>query len=131
MKIANDFGKHCARASPLIRLQAALKKETPVKVFSCEFCEIFKNTFLRKPPLDCFWIEYKYNDTKMKRMNMKRNYILPHFIHFKKSFFYRASPVAASRHLHYFLSLLFLAFSISPFTSSHRKCSIKKLFLKF
>ena len=50
-KIANGFGKHCARVSSLITLQAALKKETPVQVFSCEFCEIFKNTFLRNTSL--------------------------------------------------------------------------------
>ena len=30
-----------------------LKKETPTYVFSCEFCEIFKNTFFyRTPPVD-------------------------------------------------------------------------------
>ena len=54
---------------------------------------------------------------------MKRNYI--HFI----KFVYRASPVAASGHLHYFLSLLFFTFSIFPFRSSHRKCSIEKAVL--
>ena len=57
---------------------------------------------------------------------MKHNYILPHFI----KLFYRAFPVAASGHLHYFLSFLFLTFSISPFRSSHRKSSIKKAVLK-
>ena len=32
-----------------------LKKETLTQVFSCEFCEIFKNTFFyRTPPNDCF-----------------------------------------------------------------------------
>ena len=51
---------------------------------------------------------------------MKHNYILSHFI----KFFYRASPVTASGHLHYFLT-----FSIFPFRSSHRKCSIKKAVL--
>ena len=56
---------------------------------------------------------------------MKHNYILLHFI----KFFYRASLVAASGHLHYFLSLLFFTFSIFPFRSSHRKCSIKKAVL--
>ena len=35
----NNYG---AGASYLIKLQAALKKETPEKVFSCEFCEMFK-----------------------------------------------------------------------------------------
>ena len=54
---------------------------------------------------------------------MKHNYI-----HFTK-FVYRASPVAASGHLHYFLSLLFFTFYIFPFRSSHRKCSIKKAVL--
>ena len=62
----------------------------------------------------------------MKRIDIKHNYILPHFIQFQKCFFYGASPVAACGHLHYFLSLLFLTFSISPFRSSHRNCSIKK-----
>ena len=29
-----------------------IKKETPAQVFSCEFCEIFKNTFFyRTPPV--------------------------------------------------------------------------------
>ena len=40
------------------------------------------------------------------------------------SFFYRASPVAASGHLHYFPT-----FSIFPFRSSHRKCFIKNAVL--
>ena len=32
-----------------------LKKESLAQVFSCEFCEIFKNTFFyRTPPGDCF-----------------------------------------------------------------------------
>ena len=56
---------------------------------------------------------------------MKHNYILPHFI----KFFYTASPVAASGHLHYFLSLLFFTYFIFPFRSSHRKFSIKKAVL--
>ena len=46
-KIVNGFGKHCAGVSSLIKLVVALKKEIPVQVFFCEFCEIFKNTFLR------------------------------------------------------------------------------------
>ena len=39
----------CARVSFLIKLQTSgydfIKKETPAQVLSCEFCEIFKNTF--------------------------------------------------------------------------------------
>ena len=66
----------------------------------------------------------------MNWINMKHNYILPHFIQFKKSFFYRASLVAASGHLHYFVSLLFLTFPISPFRRNHLKCSIKKAVFK-
>ena len=54
---------------------------------------------------------------------MKHNYI--HFI----KFVYRASPLAASGHLLYFLSLLFFTFSIFSFRSSYRKCSIKKAVL--
>ena len=83
-KIVNGFGEHCAGVFSLIKLLAALKKET----------EIFKNIFVRKTSVQQFWIEYKYNNTKI---NMKHNYI--HFI----KFVYRASPVAASGHLQYFL----------------------------
>ena len=28
-----------------------VKKETPAEVFSCEFCEIFKNTYFYRTPL--------------------------------------------------------------------------------
>ena len=44
-----------ARVSFLIKLQAKgcnfIKKETLVQLFSCEFCEIFKNTFFYRTPL--------------------------------------------------------------------------------
>ena len=30
-------------------------KETLAQVFSCEFCEIFKNTFLQNDTGGCFW----------------------------------------------------------------------------
>ena len=45
----------CARVSFLIKLQAwawacnFIKKETQAQMFSCEFCEISKNTFLQNP----------------------------------------------------------------------------------
>ena len=45
----NSQENTCARVSFLIKLQATvcnfIKKETLVQVFSCEFCEIPKNTF--------------------------------------------------------------------------------------
>ena len=42
----------CAKASFLIKLQASgMKQETLEQVFSCEFCEISKNTFLHRTPL--------------------------------------------------------------------------------
>ena len=45
----------CARVSLLIKSyfnKGFIKKETLAQVFSCEFCEIFKNTFFyRIPPL--------------------------------------------------------------------------------
>ena len=45
----------CARVSFLIKLQAKacnfIKKETLAQVFSCEFCEISKNTFNYRTPL--------------------------------------------------------------------------------
>ena len=48
--------KTCARVSLLIKLQAGsfkfIKKETLTQVSSCEFCEISKNTFFYRTPLD-------------------------------------------------------------------------------
>ena len=46
-----------------------IKKESLAQVFSGEFCEIFKNTFFYRTPLDdCFWwylvtvSQYRFND---------------------------------------------------------------------
>ena len=55
----NSQENTCARVSFLIKLQASslqfIKKETLAQVFSCEFCEISKNTFLHRTSLDdCF-----------------------------------------------------------------------------
>ena len=46
----NPLENTCTRVSFLIKLKVSglqffLKKETLAQVFSCEFCEIFKNTF--------------------------------------------------------------------------------------
>ena len=43
----NSQENTCARVSFLIKLQ----KETLAQVFSCEFCEISKNTFFYRTPL--------------------------------------------------------------------------------
>ena len=48
----NSQENTCARASFLIKLQARacsfVKRETLAQVFSCEFCEVFKDTFFTK-----------------------------------------------------------------------------------
>ena len=44
----------CARVSFLIKLQTSgnfIKKEALAQVFSCEFCDISKNTFFHRSPL--------------------------------------------------------------------------------
>ena len=46
----NSQENTCARVSFLRKLQA-IKEETLTQVFSCEFCEISKNTFLHGTPL--------------------------------------------------------------------------------
>ena len=57
LEILQKFtGKHCARVSFLIKLQASacnfIKKETLTQVFSCKFCKISKKTFgYRAPPV--------------------------------------------------------------------------------
>ena len=46
--------KKCARVSFLMKLEAACnfsKSETLTQVFSCEFCEVFKNIFFYRTPL--------------------------------------------------------------------------------
>ena len=51
----NSLENTCARDSFLIKLQAEacnfIKKESLAQVFSCEFCEISKNTFFHRTPL--------------------------------------------------------------------------------
>ena len=50
----NSQENTCARASFLIVAGGAcnfIKKETLAQVFSCEFCEISKNTFFYRTPL--------------------------------------------------------------------------------
>ena len=51
----NSQENTCDRVSFLIKLQASasnfIKKETLAQVFSCEFCEISKNTFFHRTPL--------------------------------------------------------------------------------
>ena len=43
----NSYENTCVRVSFLIKLQ----NETLAQLFSCEFCEIFKNIFLRRTPV--------------------------------------------------------------------------------
>ena len=55
--VLNNFalfvGKYLCWSLFLIKLQPlGLQKQ----VFSCEYCEIFKNTFLRNTSSGCFWI---------------------------------------------------------------------------
>ena len=52
LKISQNSQENiCARVSFLIKLQVFIKKETLAKVVSCEFCEIFTNTFFHRTPL--------------------------------------------------------------------------------
>ena len=45
-------GKHLCWSFFLIKLQTwtTLLKETPTQVFSCEYCEIFRNSFFHRTP---------------------------------------------------------------------------------
>ena len=55
-------GKHLCQSHFLIKLQASvwnfIKKETLGQVFSCEFCEISKNSFYYKTPLVAASVTY-------------------------------------------------------------------------
>ena len=57
---------------PLCLRPATLLKEILVQGFSCEFCEISKNTFLYKTPLLA-----AFNYKRLKRIIKFRNYFLP------------------------------------------------------
>ena len=51
---AKFIGKHLSQSlffNKFARACNFIKKETLVQVFSCEFCEIFKNTFFYRTPL--------------------------------------------------------------------------------
>ena len=61
--LQNSQENTCARDSFLIKLQAEtcnfISKETLAQLLSCEFCEIFKNTFCYRKPLDdCLYVTY-------------------------------------------------------------------------
>ena len=53
LEISQDSQENtCARDSDLINF---IKKESLAQVFSSEFCEIFRNTFLQNTSGGCFW----------------------------------------------------------------------------
>ena len=119
--LQNSQETTCVGTSYLIKLQAALKKETPAQVFSCEFCEILKNA-----SYNCFQIEYKYNNTKMIGMisypissslvskcfsslllkmtfTLFSNFPLFSFFHFPILLLLLCSPVAVESHMFFLL----------------------------
>ena len=42
-------------------LCSCLLKEIPTQVFSCEYCEVFKNSFCYNPPVAAFELILLYN----------------------------------------------------------------------
>ena len=104
-------GNTCVRVSFLVKLPEVcnfIKKETLVQVFSCEFCEIFKNTFflkeiylfIYKSFLDIALltlISIRFNDTHDLQTTSLQilNYLTLHFIivGFIKLFIYAKSRI--------------------------------------
>ena len=75
--LQNSQENTCARASFLIKL----KKETLVQVFSCEFCEISKNTFFHRTPLVAASVEKTFIDFSNKTFPIETSIInLFHYI---------------------------------------------------
>ena len=62
--LQNSQANTCARGSFLIKLQACnfIKKESLAQVFSCEFCEIFKNIFFHRHLRWLLLSSFKLND---------------------------------------------------------------------
>ena len=109
LKIWQKFtGNHLCQSLFLIKLQADacnfIKNKTLAQVFSCEFCQIFKNTYfvehLRTTASACNYFNFQFN----------------HF-HVTNFFLYL---LKTSRNL-----LCFLCFQALN-RSSHRRCSVKK-----
>ena len=48
---AKFTGKHLCQSLFFNKVAGFFKKETLIQVFSCEFCEIFKNNFFYRTPL--------------------------------------------------------------------------------
>ena len=70
----------CARVYFLIKLQASacnfFKKETLAQVFSCEFCEIPKNSFSCRTPLVAASVHIKAEaHLKLKRASMMKLFV--------------------------------------------------------
>ena len=96
----------CARVSFLIKLEACnfIKKETLAQVFSCEFCDISKNTCsYRTPPVGA-----SVHISKSIRENTYAHYTVP------EPFF---NKVAGLRHRCFPLS--FVKFLRTPFFLEH------------
>ena len=76
LKISRNSQENtCARASFLINLQTSglelyLKQKNLAHVPSCEFCDIFKNTFYRTPPL-AVWHCLFFSFSCSKRWNTR------------------------------------------------------------
>ena len=64
--------------------QLLLKMRLRYRCFLVNFEKFLKIPFQKTPWYDCFFIEYKYNNIKMLRINITHNYILPHFVQFSK-----------------------------------------------
>ena len=48
-----------------------IKKETLAQVFSCEFCEIFKNTLFTSPPDECFCqVKKQFSEAAVRRLQL-------------------------------------------------------------
>ena len=66
--VLHDWIDRSSRPDVLCEKGAAcnfIKRETLARVFSCEFCEISKNTYFYRTPLDdCFWWSDNYHQQK-------------------------------------------------------------------
>ena len=75
--VLRNFAKlTCARVSFLIKLQTPPVPETSTQVFSCEFCEISKNTFFYRTSLDdCFWTLQRITDIEWYKTSIVSTYL--------------------------------------------------------
>ena len=98
-----------------------IKKETLTQVFSCEFCEVFKNTFFHRTPPAASVYEMQHRSEMGYSRNMIWKKMFMRLPEFRMQNFYLTKPYKV---------LSSIQQKLGNHRSNHRRLSIKKGVLK-